>query len=567
MYCFGQTKIGTTNNEKILELCKYNNSLIYTYVEEREGLISVLQDFYCNINGEKIGPFSKQPVIITTNKHYYIEVQGNDSFGIIIDDLFYGLYEDLEDIVFSEDESKYCFKYTQNDTDYLFENGKIVTQKAYITEAAYSPNNQLYYCYSEKIYNDYPEIFVKTPNKVYGPFSDINCFYFSSNNDFYIEVEKNDYDDYYLINGKLYNEEKYKKHLEKLGFSDFLRDKNGFYYQKGNQRTPSFDKLEFPTVFSYGNAVILKAQKNNKSYVIKNFNTVYGPYSSNDFSSFHITPETNYLFYNVKENEEYHLYKDGEYITTSKDYIYPYTSANGKVSCFRIRTKDNKYWLVTGNEKTGPYDYIKDITISNDGAKVVYVGRNNDEEFIFEGIKKYGPYSSVYDIELSDDNKLTFSYADSDWNTCISFNQKQYGPYSGIKNYALNLKISNDGKHIAYIIDKYGDREKQKIIVDGKVIGEINEKEEYGFEFSKDNLHTICYSIYNDIFYFDGKKMEGKGKWWNSSFEEYGILTYYVEENYKTIDHLIIDGKDYIGTRLQNDFIYLDGNDIMYLKK
>lgn len=566
LFCFGQTKIGTTNNENILEIYKFNNSLIYTYVEETNGLISILQDFYCNVNGKKIGPFSKQPIIKTNNNHYYIEVRNNDSFGIIIDDLYFGLYEDLEDLIFSEDGSKYCFKYTQNNTDYLCENGTTIIQKAYITEAAYGPDNHLFYCYSEIKEDDYPEIFVQTPDNVYGPFADIEDFNFTENNDYYIKVEDDDYDDYYLINGKIYNEDKYKTALEKFGFSTFKKDKEGLYYQQGEQRTPSFEKLEFPTLFPVNDNIILKAQKNSKSYVIKNFNIVYGPYPCEKVSSFHITPETNYLFYNVEENGEYHLYRDGEYIVSSTELIYPYTSANGKLSCFRIKNKEKKYWLSTGKEKIGPYDDIEDITISDDGTKIVYVGVNSKEKYVYEGIKKYGPFRYIYDIRLSFDNKLAFSYEDNEDNYFIFHNQKEYGPYQGINGHALNCNISKDGKHIAYNLDNYG-KDNKKIIFDGKQIGTISEKEEYSFLFSKDSLHTVCYSFKTNILYYDGKKIEGNIHLLDDAFEDYGILAYDVKIDNKTIYHLLINGKDYKGCSLKDGFMYIDGIDIIYLKK
>ena len=51
------------------------------------------------------------------------------------------------------------------------------------------------------------------------------------------------------------------------------------------------------------------------------------------------------------------------------------------------------------------------------------------------------------------------------------------------------------------------------------------------------------------------------------SFTEYGIVSYIESENNKKVYHLIINSNDYIGTFLENDFIYIDGKNIMLLKK
>lgn len=423
--CYGQTKIGKTNNENILEIYKYNNSIIYTYVEESEGLISILQDYYCNINGKKYGPFSKQPVIKTTKNHYYIDVIKDDKLGLILDDIFFGFYDDLEDLIFTDDESKYCFRYSQNNEYYLFENGKTIVNKPYIMENTYSPDNKLYYGYVDILDEDYPEIYIKTPNNTFGPYTDIDEFDFNENNEFNIKVEIDDYDDYYLCNGILYELDEFKQKRIELNFSDYKKDLDGLYYQEGNQRTLSYDDIHFASLTRYTSSeiTVLEATKNNNTYLIKDITKVYGPYPKESITSCRLSPETNELFYNTYINGEYTFYREGTKIATSTELIFPYFSENGKVFCFKLKTNDKKYWLSTGKEKIGPYDSITDITFSLDGTKIVYVGQINKEKYIYEGTKKIGPYSNVYDIELSNDNKLAFSYEDYDDNL---FSNRQF---------------------------------------------------------------------------------------------------------------------------------------------
>ncbi len=564
---FAQKKLGTINNENILELNKCNNDLIYTYVEEQEGLISILQDFYCVINGKKYGPYSKQPEIIKSKKHYYIEVRKDDTFGYIINNTLFGLYEDLDEIIFNNDESLYCFRYRNNNSDFLIENGKIVAKKPNIVEPTFGPDNYLYYGFSDEVNEDYPEIYVKDKNNITGPYSDIDEFTFNYKNEYCIKVEVEDYDDYYLYNGKLYEEDDFKRIKDELGFSDYRKDDNGFYYQEGNRRTPSYEKIEPALLFNYSDILVFKGIKDDKVYIIKDFENIYGPYPKDKVSYVILSPGNNYLFYGVQENGEYHLYKDGIFIEASTDLIYPFCSDNDKTFCYIIKSKNNKEWLSTGKEKVGPYDSITDITVSADGSKIAYVVKEGNNRYVYEGTKKYGPYSFVFNVKFSKNNSLLYIYEDNDFNCFINFKVKTYGPFHNISFWKTHIEISDDDKHIAAIMPTSNSAFKS-IFLDGKIIGEIDNNSTYWVIFSKDNNQTLCYSWDADSFYLDSKKVPGKiSVAWEDYFSDFGIIYYLLDENNKKIKHLIIDGKDYKGQPIENGFIYLDGKNIMYITR
>ena len=148
---FAQTKIGSVEYSNILEITKSNNDVIYTFVEEQVGLISIRQDFYCVINDKKYGPFSKQPDINVEYNYYFVEVQRDGNHGYIIDDSLFGPYEELDEVQFSLDGKSYCFIYSENDEYYLIENGKVVDNKPYISDSCYSPTGNLCYIFGEYI--------------------------------------------------------------------------------------------------------------------------------------------------------------------------------------------------------------------------------------------------------------------------------------------------------------------------------------------------------------------------------------------------------------------------------
>lgn len=559
--CFSQTKIGTINSENILELFKQNNNLCYTYVEEKAGVISILQEFYCNINGKKYGPFSKQPIIKKNINAFYIEFCIDDKYGYIINNTVFGPYEDLDKVIYNNDGTKFSFVYSEDHVYYLIENGKVIDKKAYIDENSYNANNTLCYCYAEEIDQDYPEIFVKVGNETFGPYSDYDRFEFNENGEYYIKVEDEYDDDYVLFNGKLYAKNDFNE--EWFAPSDFLKDSEGFYYQTGNQRTESYDELDYvylSTFFEHSDITILKGKKDNQTYIIKNFKTIYGPYTDERFNNFYLEKGTNSLYYNVEKNNKYYLYKDGKIIDTSTQMIYPIFSENANVCFYQIKDSNGKYWLSTGKEKAGPYDSITDISISKDGTKIAYVVKINGKNFIFDGIKKLGPFDWITDIAISPDNTLAYAYENNDEYFLVYKDQK-YGPYFFIEG---DITFSDDGKHIATFKKNPGSLA-HDLLVDGKVIGTIDERDSFTIVFSKNGLHTLCYSLYSDLFFYDGKLIDGKR---NNSypFYTYNILTYTEEHDNKTITHLIINNQDFKGQFLSDDFIYLDGKNIMYIK-
>lgn len=566
---FAQTKIGSVEYSNILEITKSNNDVIYTFVEEQVGLISIRQDFYCVINGKKYGPFSKQPDINVEYNYYFVEVQRDGNNGYIIDDSLFGPYEELDEVQFSLDGKSYCFIYSENDEYYLIEDGKVVDNKPYISDSCYSPTGNLCYIFGEYI-DDKLAVFIKVKDKSFGPYTNFDKFEFAENGDYYIEVEVDEEDDFVLCNGKLYSEDDFDDLYFTLDFSNIKIDSEGFYYSDGKNRSPSFDTIEKEEIKDFidvpGNFVFT-AIKDGLYYLIKNITEVYGPYSKVSTVYTYLEPSTEKLYYNVEHDGLYLLYREGEKLADSTRLIYPYFSKNGKTCCYMTQTSDKKEYLIAGDEKIGPLENLSGITVSDDGSKIVYSAEINGSEYVFEGIKKYGPYKDTSDISISPDNSLAFSYEDDNYNSFIFYRGQTYGPYKNVNSsFLADISFSSDGKHIASYVEFYGSQSKY-IFLDGDTIGEIEEGEVYSEPcFSKNGEHTLCITYKPNYIYVDGKKINGSNGG-TASFTEYGIVSYIESENNKKVYHLIINSNDYIGTFLENDFIYIDGKNIMLLKK
>lgn len=566
---FAQTKIGTLDYSNVLEIVKINDNVIYTFVEENVGLISIMQDFYCVINDKKYGPFSNQPDIGYNDNHYFVEVQKDEKKGYIIDNFLYGPYEDIEKLQFGNDGKSYCFIYSENDECFLIENGEVIENKFYISDACYSPIGSLCYIFEEYI-DDERTAFVNVGNKTFGPYTDIDEFEFADNGDYYIKVEVAEENYFVLYNGKLYSEDDFNDLFFLLNFSNIKIDSEGFYYSDGKNRSPSFDVIEEKEIkefLEFPGSFVFTAIKDNSYYLVKNISEVYGPYPKLSTIYTWIEPVSEKLYYNVENKGIYSLYKNDEKLAESTSPIYPYFSKNGKTCCYVTYTGDKKEYLITGNEKIGPFEKISSVTVSDDGSKIAYCTRINDNEYVFEGIKKYGPYKCTNDIAISPDNNLVFSYGDKDYNFYIYYKGKTYGPYKSINNgIFIDFSFSSDGKHIAGYVEFY-DSQSKYIFLDGDTIGDVSEGELYSAPlFSKDGEHTLCLTYNPNFIYVDGKKINGRNDG-IASFIEHGIVSYIESENNKVIRHLIINGKDYIGTFLENDFIYIDGMNIMLLKR
>lgn len=151
---YAQQKIGNISDKNILEITYINNSLIYSYVEESTGLISIKKQYFCNINGKIYGPFTKQPEIKNLKLNYHIKTVSNNSFGCIIDNVFYESDDYVSEVLFNEDKTNFAFICRINDKDNLILNGKIIATEYRIYDLNFLTDETLCYMIEEITDND-----------------------------------------------------------------------------------------------------------------------------------------------------------------------------------------------------------------------------------------------------------------------------------------------------------------------------------------------------------------------------------------------------------------------------
>lgn len=539
---------------------KINNDIVYTCVEEKIGLISVLQTFYCVVNGKKYGPFSDQPEIRKNDNTFYINIKIDGKKGIIYNNKLYGPYYEFDDIYFSEDSSKFLLSYLDDEDNHiLLENDTVVVSSLYLLgEICYSLSNELCYAYE----NDDEECFVNVGEKQYGPFSWVDEFYFDSYENWYIQVDV-DEEFYVLCNGKLYTEDEFEMQYHIIGLSNVKKDSNGYYLTDGKVRSESFDEIDLKSLedFEENDIPAFIAKKSNAYYIIKKITKKYGPYSKLSYIDVDYDKKTERLFYIDNDKS---LYQDGLLVSNLLSYPGLWRSENWETYCYKEQRYNGQY-LIANNEIIGPYDEIFGIDISKDGKKVVYEAKIKGEHYVFEGIKRFGPYIDVYSLTISPNNKLAFVYKDNDYNEFVYYDGNMYGPYEDVGTGVLGFSFSDDGEHIGTYVKKELLIKEKFLFVDGNISLSLPDIYSYEPIFSKTNNDILCVNYNPDWIYLNSKKINGKPSY-TYPFKEYGIVAYTEETNNKRLKRLIINNSDYIGSFLWDDFIYIDNGNIMYIK-
>ncbi|MCX7950242.1 MAG: WD40 repeat domain-containing protein [Treponemataceae bacterium] len=88
-----------------------------------------------------------------------------------------------------------------------------------------------------------------------------------------------------------------------------------------------------------------------------------------------------------------------------------------------------KYYVVTGNEKAGPYDDVDDLTFSPDGKVLAYRVEIGGQWYVITGNEKAGPYDDVWGLAFSPDGKMLVYAVEVDGQWYMMDGKEKTGPY------------------------------------------------------------------------------------------------------------------------------------------
>ena len=71
---------------------------------------------------------------------------------------------------------------------------------------------------------------------------------------------------------------------------------------------------------------------------------------------------------------------------------------------WRDSPNQKRYYLLTGDQRKGPYDEVIDLQVAFDTTGFIYAARNDTSWYVCEGSQKYGPYSTAFKVRSGDKN-------------------------------------------------------------------------------------------------------------------------------------------------------------------
>lgn len=108
----------------------------------------------------------------------------------------------------------------------------------------------------------------------------------------------------------------------------------------------------------------------------------------------------------------------------------------------------SEYYVLYGEEKTGPYDEVGGgkFTFSPDGKTIAYTAKKDDKWHVIKGKEKIGSYDDVWGARFLSDNKTLAYVAEikNKWHVFVG--KEKLAPYDAI--YCLNFL--DDGKTPCY---------------------------------------------------------------------------------------------------------------------
>jgi hypothetical protein len=214
------------------------------------------------------------------------------------------------------------------------------------------------------------------------------------------------------------------------------------------------------------------------------------------------------------------------------------------------------YYIVTGNEKAGPYEDCSRLFFSSDGKTVAYSAKTDGQWYVVAGNEKAGPYEDCRYLLFFPDGRMVYS-AKMKGQWYVFTGDEKAGPYDDSWNLHC---FSPDGKTVAYNAEIDG----QWYVVAG------NEKTESSnncrdLTFAPDGK-TLAYAIETDRQWFiiTGKDKFGPyANYGRISFSPDGkIVAYKAETDDQWCSKVIVDGKEYTGSNNNGVIVYIADNRI-----
>ena len=364
-------------------------------------LILVLLSFFVFQNKEKFNFFKNQTVsqkiegidssetiniiklgISPKGKYiYYILTKGGRHY-LKLNEEIYGPYDEILDVIFSKNDSKYGWVYKLEDYYFFQFNGSKFGPYRYIYEAEFSDDGSLF-GFAYEVWKDsngfHTESYANIGGEIYGPFSWVSIYFPPKSSKYFLIIEKED----------------------------------GRYVKSGNKTYGPYNTLYEIASLENDKIYGWSFKDFNNRYYIYFSGKIYGPYfyyaagpfvSKNGLSFgfvFSCGKDEFYVCFRIND-KIYGPYKDPRTSLIQRPYMIVF-SPNGSSYAYSVMEGNSKGHLVINGKKFGPYDFFSLPIFSDDGLKFVFWFENDGKYFIQTNEKTYGDYEYISDFKISSD--------------------------------------------------------------------------------------------------------------------------------------------------------------------
>ncbi|UTC63336.1 hypothetical protein E4O05_05475 [Treponema sp. OMZ 787] len=312
--------------------------------------------------------------------------------------------------------------------------------------------------------------YVYTGNEKFGPYDSIDYLTFFSNGSLLYEIEENGlhylyYDDsissgYDLILDIHYTDE---------GILVYRAQKDELWYLcYGDEVLGPFEDAQFSYNFDntlIENGRLFSFKRNDEWYV-------HNPYEDKNVGPFNrifdviVSPDKDLLI-TIEEDREMFLLHNEESIGPFEFVIVcsEWFKNTGNLLYSYRKTKNAGYAIFVETKEIPTCGCISQMTVSNNKDRFVYTikERRDSDAYVISGNEKIGPFNSIDNIEFSSDDSSLIIKAVSDGRSYIYCNDIEYGP---IDYNMHDVELSYNGQALAYNFEE-NKQIYSRIIIDG----------------------------------------------------------------------------------------------------
>lgn len=483
------------------------------------------QQYYIVTEQNTIGPFDNITSLeVTSDKKLCYGVKKDSHWYFVLGDETYGPYDDIKSGIIEYNGMNFAIGANISDSWYVITRNKQYGPYGYIENIHINPDtNKISFTYSMEPYSMETEhqnaYYLYDGDIQLGPYYDFSILYNNKKRNFLIYQAKLHPNDtkYYLFAGtKKIGSFNKNKDISKIKvLSDrksiaYIKKDNGankdtYYLVKNNEKLGPYDYIDDNYIISPEGNFVFCAKIKNYWFIIKN-NIAFGPFnyakqykdSYNGIEKYAFWIRINKQYYIITENDKYGPYDD-VILINNRLYI------NDRNIFYIAKIKDS-YFVYAGEKRFGPYEDFCLFSSTNIRQKIDFGYKDNGFWYVMSGDDTYGPYMAVQDIEITNNESRLTYYAMTDNTWHLYIDNINIAKISPDRNPFFKFNDSKIFNYLDKSMRRYYNNQFKFVVFNNKVFGPYTSIEQLRFVDNENIEYYAETKDYNQYYISKNKK-------------------------------------------------------------